>query len=351
MTEHISLDAHGLESALGILQREQTACVPTDREKRLYRWFNICVYATAVVFVLMASMGAMGEEVSDSFHMMLGLLGLVAGALMLGTIVLFFLNWGLIRKLYRHSQLRKRLRLGDYFAAAFSAERKTTAVGNVIALLTFIAGWLLILASFFAAVVIVIGETSPKETGSIAMGSVFVPMFLVGVSFISFRYMRRGKQRLDVVLRLQKTLTEQAGQGEEAKEVSLSPEEYNAIAALERQQIIRDREQSIASARKEADGAGYLCQSSRQMHLAKSKLPAELLVKVEGAIAELLVDPPAAAAANGSRTEKSTTMPVAGTGLRIEYDVDRQRQLVRLYDLRTERGTSVSAAGGANGLS
>lgn len=351
MTEQISLDAHGLESALGILQREQTACVPTQRERRLYRWFNICVYATAAMFVLMTSMGAWGEEDgSDSFYMMLGVLGFLAGALMLVTIALFFLNVPLMRKLYRHSQLRKRLRLGDYFAAAFSAERKTTRVGNVVALLTFIAGWLLIPASFLAIVAIVVGDTHVGEMELLAAGSVFVPMFLVGVSFISFRYMRRGKQRLEVVLRLQKTLTEQAGQGAEAREVTLSTEEYDAIAALERQQIIRDRQHSIASARKQADGAGYLCQSSRQMHLAKSKLPAELLVKVEGAIAELLVDPPAAAPANGPRTQKST-LPVAGTGLRIEYDVDRQRQLVRLYDLQTERGTSLSAAGGANGLS
>lgn len=152
------------------------------------------------------------------------------------------------------------------------------------------------------------------------------------------------------MLQLQKTLTEQAAQGDEAKEVKLSPEEYNAIATLERQHIIRDRAKSIASARKQADGSGYLCQSSRQMHLAKSKLPPELLVKVEGAIAELLVDPSPAAAANDPRKEKST-IAVADTGLRIEYDVDRRRHLVRLYDLQTERGTSVSAAGGANGLS
>jgi len=350
MTDQISLDTQGLESALEILRREQTDCVPTERERRLYRWFNICVYSMAALFVLLSVVGAVGGDQSSAFYAVLGLLSLVSGALMLGTIVLFFLNWGLIRKLYRHAQLRKRLRLADYFASAFSAERKSTAVGNVIALLMFIAGWLLILFSFFGAVAIVIQDIRLKEMGAVAVGSVYLVMFLVGVSFISFRYMRRGKQRLEVVLRLQKTLNEQAGQGDEAKEVKLSAEEYNAIATLERQHIMRDRANSIASARKQADASGYLCQSSRQMHLAKSQLPAELLVKVEGAIAELLVDPPAAAAANDPQTGKFS-MPVAGTGLRIEYDVDRHRHLVRLYDLRTEHGTPVSAAGGAHGLS
>ena len=350
MTDQISLDAQGLESALAILQREQTAYVPTERERRLYRWFNICVYSMAVVFVLGSIVGPMIGKESGPLYAVFGLLGIVAGVLMLGTIVLFFLNWTLIRKLYRHAQLRKRLKLADYFASAFSAERKTTVVANVVTMLTFIAGWLLILFSFFGAVAIVIEDIRVKQMGPVAVGSVYLVMFLIGVSFISFRYVRRGKQRLEVVLRLQKTLTEQAGQGAEAKEVKLSADEYNAIATLERQHIMRDRANSIASAHKQADAPGYLCQSSRQMHLAKSKLPPELLAKVEGAIAELLVDPLAAAAANDPRTEKST-IPVAGTGLRIEYDVDRHRQLVRLYDLRTQRGTSVSAAGGVNGLS
>jgi len=345
MTDQISLDAQGLDSALAILQREQTAYVPTERERRLYRWFNICVYSMAVVFVLGSIVGPMIGKESGPLYAVFGLLGLVAGVLMLGTIVLFFLNWTLIRKLYRHAQLRKRLKLADYFASAFSAERKSTAVGNVIALLMFIAGWLLILFSTFGALVIV----------AIAgmhwiVGAVYLAMVLVGVSFVSFRYMQRGKQRLELVLRLQKTLTEQAGRGDEAKEVKLSPEEYHAIAALERQHIIRDRAESIASARSQVDGTGYLCQSSREMNLAKSKLPPELLVKVEGAIAELLVDPPAAAAAKSPQTE-TFSMPVAGTGLRIEYDVDPHRHLVRLHDLRTERGTPVSAPGGAHGLS
>jgi ABC-type multidrug transport system permease subunit len=197
MTDQISLDAQGLWSALAILQCEQIACVPTERERRLYRWFNICVYSMAALFVLLSGVGAVGGDHSSAFYAVLGLLGLVSVALMLGTIVLFFLNWGLIRKLYRHAQLRKRLKLADYFASAFSAERKATVVGNVVTMLTFIVGWLLILASFFGAVAIVVEDIRVKETGLFAVGSVYLVMFLVGVSFISFRYVRRGKQRLE----------------------------------------------------------------------------------------------------------------------------------------------------------
>jgi len=175
-------------------------------------------------------------------------------------------------------------------------------------------------------------------------------MALVGVSLVSFRYVQRGKQRVELVMRLQTTLTEQAARGGEAREIEVSTEDYNAIATLERQYIIHDRANSIASGRTQVDGPSYLCQSSRQMHLAKSKLTPELMVKVEGAIAELLIAPPLAVAANDAQAERST-MPVAGTGLWIEYGVDRRRNLVRLYDLRNERETSASAAGGADGIS
>ena len=348
MTDQISLDAQGLDSALGILQREQTAYLPTEREQRLYRWFNICVYSMAILFVLeFAMVGAADKE--GALSILFGLLSFVVGALMLATVILFFMNLGFMRKLYRHAQLRKRLRLASYFADAFSAERKSSLAGNIVTQLTTIAGWLLIVFAFFGAVAVAIEDASVKDIGALAAGSVYLGVFLVGVSFISFRYARRGKQQLEVVLRLQKTLTEQAARGAAANEVKLSTEDYNAIATLERQHIIRDRASSIALAHKEAAAPGYLCQSSRQMHLAKSKLPPELLVKVEGAIAELLVDPRPAAAASDAPVK--STLPVADTGLRIEYDVDPSRHLVRLYDLQTERGASVSAAGGAHGLS
>ena len=361
MTDKISLDAQELESALGILQREQVACVPTERERRLYRWFNICVYSTAALWVFVSASSvfiisrAPGDIVnSDRFVAILGFISLVNGVLTVGAVVLFFLNWGLIRKLFRHAQLRKRLKLDNYFASAFSAERKTTVVANVTTLLTSIVGWSLILISFFAALGSIgtniesIEEKAAVEVAYVVLGLML--MALVGVSLVSFRYVQRGKQRLEVVMRLQTTLTKQATRGDEAKEVEVLPEDYNAIAAFERQHIIHDRANSIASGRTQADGPSYLCQSSRQMHLAKSKLTPELLVKVEGAIAELLIAPPLAVAANDAQPERST-MPVAGTGLWIEYDVDRHRNLVRLYDLRTERETSVSAAGGADGIS
>jgi hypothetical protein len=360
MTDKISLDAQELESALGILQREQVACVPTERERRLYRWFNICVYSTAALWVFVSASSvfiisrAPGDIVnSDRFVAILGFISLVNGVLTVGAVVLLLLNWGLIRKLYRHAQLRKRLKLANYFANAFSAERKTTVVRNVTTLLMSIAGWLLILTSFFLVGGFILAsiEGITANAGLDVVYFVIVILIaLVGVSLISFRYVQRGKQRLEVVMRLQTTLTKQATRGDEAKEVEVLPEDYNAIATFERQHIIHDRANSIASGRTQADGPSYLCQSSRQMHLAKSKLTPELLVKVEGAIAELLIAPPLAVAANDAQPERST-MPVAGTGLWIEYDVDRHRNLVRLYDLRTERETSVSAAGGADGIS
>jgi hypothetical protein len=73
-------------------------------------------------------------------------------------------------------------------------------------------------------------------------------------------------------------------------------------------------------------------------------------VRVEGTITELLADPLPAAAAKEPRAQ-NFTIPVGDTGLRIEYNVDPSQHVVRLYDLRNERGTSVSATDDADGLS
>lgn len=347
MAEEISLDAQGLQTALAVLQREQTAYLPSASERKRYRAFNLCVYVMAAGVVAEGTMmgGAIGET-SEAYYVLLGFVTILVGLLMLATVVLFFLNLGLIRKLHGHAQLRRRLNLRDYFAGAFSAERRATRIANVLTLLLAVLGGCFVVLGLGGLIAVGFADLRAAKIGLMAAASVYVVMVVLGISFFSFHFMRRGQQRLEVVLRLQRTLTDQAAGAGQPK---LSPDDYNAIAVLERQHIIRDRATSIASGRKEAEDSTYLCQSSRQMHEAKSRLPPEVLVKVEGAIAQLLSDP-ATAAASADPVTGSRSIPVAGTGLAIQYDVSAEKNLVRLYDLRASAGAA-EAAGGARGIS
>jgi len=322
VSEQISLDARGLEAALAVLRREQTAYLPSSRQAKLYRAFNVSAFALAAVFVLWFAL-AMNVQVFEENDTMLGIaaviLTLAAIAFSLSTLILFVFNAGLMRKLYRHAQLRQRLKLAYYFQPAFTAQRRVRRFGNLVTMLIIGLGvWITLsgLSGIFVSVFML-----PRGPQSLLFGLGSLALVGAGLGLGALHFVRRGKERLEVVQRLQDMLSKQAADPATGDGATVSPEEYNAIARIERAQIIRDRASSIVSARREAEGAGYVCQSSRQMREAKSRLAPEVLAKVEGTIEELLRNP---VPAGGS-------VPVAGTPLRIQFDVDPGRHLVRLH--------------------
>ena len=320
MSEQISLDARGLETALAVLRREQTAYLPSSRQAKLYRAFNLSAFALAGVFVvgfflLMGADTIVGGEV---FSLTVGILTLAAIAFSVSTLVLFVLNAGLMRKLYQHAQLRQRLKLAYYFRPAFTAQRRVRRFGNLVTMLIIGLGvWVTLTGLIGLVVSFAMSSRAPEF---VLFGLASLALIGSGLGLGALHFVRRGKERLEVVQRLQDTLSKQAADPSGAG-ATVSPEEYHAIARIERAQIIRDRASSIVSARREAEGAGYVCQSSRQMREAKSRLAPEVLAKVEGAIEELLRNP---SPAGGS-------VPVAGTALSIRFDVDPARHLVRLH--------------------
>lgn len=345
MTGQVSLDPRGLEAALALLRREQGAYLPTTRETRLYNAFNIAAVATAVLFLLLVVLSMVEDQelLADvgtaGFEAVVLTLGACAALFGLATAVLFFLNWSLMRKLYRHAQLRRRLKLAFYLAPAFSAQRKVTRLQNSITLAIIVVGVLMTLgglAGLALAFLLWLSGASWLSLNTpqfIAVALTCLAMMAAGLGVASLHFVRRGKQRLDVVMQLQDTLLKQAADPAQA-EVKVSAEEYAALANLERTQIIRDRAASIVTARKEAEAPGYLCQTSRQMSESKSRLAPEVLAQVESAIAGLLEDPRLrSAAADGVGVKR--TLPVAGTALNIRFDVDPDRHVVRLHDLDT----------------
>jgi hypothetical protein len=273
------------------------------------------------------------EEVWNAF---IGGLFVIGGLISLATLVLFVLNYGLMRKLYRHAQLRRRLKLAYYFAPAFSAERRQDRLKNALTMMVVAIGALFVLTGILGMVasVLAVRSQSGSLTGEqfLVLAGVSLAMLGGGLGLACLHFVRRGKQRLELVLRLEQALAKQAGDGSQAGGALLSSEEYHALAGLERTQIIRDRVSSIVSGRQENAALGYMCQTSRQMQEAKTRLPPELLAKVEDEITRLLADPmPAGAAADPATGARR--IPVAGTSLAIEFDVDPNRHLVRLYEL------------------
>jgi len=344
MTEQVTLDPGRLKAAFAVLDREQAAYLPTERQNRLYRAFNISVYATIVAFAIALAIGGLIPHAAetpgtDVYWKVIKVLGWIGNILAVATLTLFISNWGLIRKLYRHARLRRELKLACYFEPAFRAQRKATRVGNAVTMTIALLGVVLVVGSlaFSIASFAIWLSTSVSAADfsniTIHLLSRSLPVLGVGLSFASLHFVRRGKQRLEVVLRLQETLQRKAADPSQTPEIKLSLDDYDAIASLEREHIIRDRASSIVSGRKESNAPGYLCQTSRQMYGAKRKLQPEVLGKVEGAIADLLANPVPVNATTDPVTG-SRSIAVADTDLSIEYDVDSDRRLLRLYDLK-----------------
>jgi hypothetical protein len=341
MSNDFALGPREIKAALAVLEREQAAHLPTRRQNTLYRAFNLASYAMALVvllWLLEVSLLSMlgGENLAIAYYVP-GVLFLILGVT---TSVLFGLNWGLIRKLYRQAKLRRRLKLAYYLRPAFRAQRRATRLKNAVTMSITALGIAMILLGLPA---VALSFLLWIDGGFLQLSHLEFAIFLsaslawtsVGFGLASLHFMRRGKERLEIVTRLQEMLAKQATElGQDAAATAtLSASDYEIVASMEREQIIKHRASSIISGRKEAASSSYLCLSSRQMNDAKSRLSRSLLSKVDETILSLLTDPmPSSSQLDPQTGNRMVRVP--DTGLRIEYDVNVDRHLVRLRDLQ-----------------
>lgn len=335
MSNDLVMSPREIKAALAVLEREQAADLPTRRQNALYRAFNIAAFATAIVVlfaVLEFLKAAMEIEPSDTELQVLAILFVILGPI---TIIFFFLNWGLIRKLYRQARLRRRLKVAYYFRPAFRAQRQATWLKNVVTMGIILLGLALIAFGLFAVLICFVlwGDTGWFGLSDLqfAIGlSASLALTFVGFGLASLHFVRRGKERLEVVTRLRETLSKETAGGAEA--ATLSSEDYDIVAGMEREHIIKHRASSIVAGRREAASSSYLCLASRQMYDAKSKLPQHLLSKVDETVLGLLTNPMPSNSVADPQTG-NRVVPVPSTELSIQYDVNVERHLVRLHDL------------------
>lgn len=334
MSSELVLGPQELNAALAVLDREQAACMPTRRQIVLYRAFNIAVYLLAAMMVVVLAW-LFSDIAMDEPDVVLGLLLLLCAA----TLGLFLANIGVMLKLWRHARLRRRLRLGRLLSPAFRAQRKASRAKNIVTIAIAVLGVPFTLFGVLLVVIALLDWVSPGLRGKTAHFESAVVLLitlaitLVGVALVALHFVRRGKERLELVVRLRQTLATQAAEpAQDGAAARLASDDYDVLVSMEREQIIGERASSIASGRREAAASSYLCQSSRQMTEAKSRLPTDLLAKVDDTVLGLLAEP---APAN-SEAEPQTgarLVAVADTPLRIRYDVDAGRHLVRLHEL------------------
>ncbi len=170
--------------------------------------------------------------------------GIVA-FLVLSTVVLFFLNLGLMGTLIRQARLRRRLQLVQSLKDAFKAKRRHGRIRNVLTLIIALLGAVPVAAGGYLVLIYLTFGAGSSEIHYLL--GVLLILIVLALSLPFLHFMRRGKQRLEIVMNLQATLLghKEAFESDQESTVDISSADYYKIAGIERAHIIDDRAQSI----------------------------------------------------------------------------------------------------------
>lgn len=330
MRENPTLGSNAFERALAILNREQEANMPSRRQTTYFRLFNLIVY----LFIGIGVVTIVGH--GFGFHKEMMWLWGLQGIVLFLIIVLFFLNLGFVGKLKNQAKLRRQLRLDQNLKALFKAQRRETKVSNLWTLLISILGYPLVAIGLSGFVILLLVAVVDRDWGPLVGSAAGLGLTVLGLSFIFLHFMRRGKQRLELVDRLRATLSkyEDAFGQDGEQRVSIDADEYDQIARIERAHIIADRQRSIDQGLKEARTSGYLIQRSHEMQAAKAKLDPATAVLVENQILQLTTDPMPTGTAQHPDTG-IFRLRVPETEVEILYKVDEDSRRIRVGKLLT----------------
>ncbi len=303
--EKRNLSTTQLEEALAILNKEKGANVPTRRQKVVFVLFNISVFGVVATLVWILFV----EAPPEWLYVVLGLLVMILP-------VLFLLNLPLLWKQWRQMRLIRKFGLQEALQAPWEQMKKSSRIANVATVAFACVGLLVML----------FGLSEGLET-DLLYGAIF---FVLGLSFLTIYYVRRNRQKLEIVARLQETLTRRSVSSTKMGEnIEIPREDYQLIATIERAQISRDRVRSIAEALDGPATVTYSVRKSDAFRDAVARLDQATRLAVENQIDDLTGHVPSAT--TGPR--ESARLPVPDTTLEISYAIDDTRQQIRIIGL------------------
>jgi mRNA-degrading endonuclease RelE of RelBE toxin-antitoxin system len=350
---HYELDATQFEQAMAILRKEQQANIPSRWQRISYILLRICVYGIVASFllVIISCLTSVPELL-----LIPTFVGTISACLMP---IVLLLNIPLLRKLRYQIRLVRSLGLLKFFKAPWKAERRKKRLQNIMVLLMVLLGLLAITPCLILGIYGTVGmiiEGLKKEADRnlvLVYSAIFLVILLIGIAlflaFIFFHLIRRYKQRLEVVTRLQSSLAgyKDAAEHDEDKLIGIPSEEYHQIAGMERAQILFEREKNIRASFKEPKVSYYSVQKSRSMREALNQLDAAERLAVENQIDELTSEPEP----KGVKSDPKTNIHrfrVAETDLEIAFKVDYDNRRVKILFLKhvADDTTSRSDSGG-----
>lgn len=330
------LDAAQFDQALAILRKEQQANMPSRWQKISFTLLNVAVYGFAIVLLahtvleLLPFRGLLEEVIH--------LLAYPWAILVLLSPILFVFNLPLGLKLWRQGKLVRRLGLSQALNAPWRAERRKGRFRNVLTLIVGYLGGLFILGGVIVGVflpaVFPMDWSDPEDVLVFLLVS-SVPI-MVGVVFIVTHFIRRGKERLDVVARLQSSLAgyKADAEGLEDIRIELAATHYKQIAQIERAQILRDRAESIrVYGSKGSDVSGYGVQKSRTVREALAQLDPTARLRVEDQIDQLAMEPRPPGVTEDANTG-NLRLRVTETPVEIFFTIDEDKRRIKMFSLQ-----------------
>jgi len=344
-----TLNPQQFEQALAILHREQQVNTPTPLQKRIFRILSAPIYGFNVVIVMgllilyllfMADhSGYSGDSPAftptEALILLCILLVVISVCLLVvGLLVLYPLNLSFLRELHRQNKLMKSLGLKEAIDQPWRKIRRKKTPREILFLCGSMGGLLTMLLLFGIGISILLEVI---YLDFIAVGGAALLVVLSAFSMIAIvviNIARRNKDRLEFVSNLHRFLEEQLSQHKKGDEssISISAEEYQKIAQIERAQISRGRVQSILDSMEELDATPYVIQKSRAAQEAQDDLDAATRLRVQEQINDLMTAPRHPGVAEDSRTGNLELL-VDQTSVIIAYAVDDNTRRIRIISV------------------
>ncbi len=353
-----TLNARQVEQALGILRREQQVLRPSPPQEKAFKLLRFFVLGFAILFGLTLLIGllallalALPDDLAGGVPAILISGGILFGYFLLILLIpisiiigiLFFFNLPLFRKLWQHSRMARRLGLVTALRPHWRVERQKKWLPNVLLFLAGIAGVGVVGWGLVAVLGAVIsGENLLREGLELLL--TLLAVILVGVALITTYFTQRSKDRLDLVDRLHTSFEAYGSPGVPGQEqgVAVPAETYQKIARIEREQISRERAQSILTGLEE-DDRPYFVQKSHEASRAQAALEAATRLRVQHRIDALTTDPrpPGAVEDPGSGL---LHLRVPDTRITVSFAVDDEKRRIQVLALRPEPDDAPSSA-------
>jgi ABC-type multidrug transport system fused ATPase/permease subunit len=344
-TDQYELDLGQIQLALDVLRREQQASELSRFQKICYWLFQCCGYLFAASFVAM--LGSAFVRRASGYDWVAELASLGTGLFGLLALVLVFMNLPLMLKARRRERIVSKLGLAALLSGSWKTQQRRRRLVNVVSA---------VIAAFFGlvAVLILIGGivaynidegSRVGKRGNFGLAEfamvigVAVPVISVPVLVFIVRRRRNRHRFLMDMQEIERSLLryKDAVAGSASPRVAVPAADVECIAAMEQEQIATERADSIRSFGKK-DSGGFALLPSRDFHETKSRLDLATSTRVD-ALMQRLTDEPRPAEAQRDPDSDGWLLRIPDTDWTISYDVDHQRNSVKLFRLRRANET------------